>query len=87
VPGEQAARVELVTRADCHLCDVAKAGLQERGIAFTERDVDADPALFDAYTDTVPVVLVDGKQVSWGRVDLDRVEKAARSPKGRWKPW
>ena len=83
---EQATRVEVITRADCHLCDVTKADLTRLGIPFVERDVDADPALHEEHSDYVPVVLVDGRQVAWGRVDPDKVVRAVRR-RGRWRPW
>ncbi|HVU72152.1 MAG TPA: glutaredoxin family protein [Mycobacteriales bacterium] len=72
------ARVEVITRVDCHLCDVTKADLTRLGIPFVERDVDADPVLRDEHGDYVPVVLVDGRQVAWGRVDPEKVARAVR---------
>lgn len=61
-------RVRLVTRAGCHLCDdarpVVSALAREAGTGVLELDVDDDDALFERYSDLVPVVLVDGVEVS-----------------------
>jgi len=60
--------VDLVTRAGCHLCDEALAGLRELGIEPILRDVDRDPELFARFDFRVPVVLVDGRVVGEGQV-------------------
>ena len=67
------ARVTLYTRVDCHLCDDAKAVLEdvrrERPFELTTVDVDTDPALVEAYGLEVPVILVDGRKAFKYRVD------------------
>jgi glutaredoxin len=69
------ARVTLYTRVDCHLCDDAKAVLEdvrrERPFELTTVDVDTDPALFEAYGLEVPVILVDGRKAFKYRVDAE----------------
>src|SRR5207302_6079326 len=60
--------VDLVTRAGCHLCDEALAGLRELGIEPRLRDVDGDPELFTQFDFRVPVVLVGGRVVGEGQV-------------------
>ena len=55
----------------------------ETGTSWVERDVDEDPELLAAYSDQVPVVLVDGEQHDFWRVDEHRL-RAALSPGGRW---
>ena len=73
-------RVVLMTRAGCHLCDDARAVVEEvcagRGITFAVRDVDDDPQLRRRYTDLVPVVLVDGVEQARYRVDARSLERA-----------
>ena len=68
-----AIRVELYTRRGCHLCDEAKAVLlhlrAELPFALVETDVDSDFALQQAYGLLVPVIVVNGRRVSEGRVD------------------
>jgi glutaredoxin len=71
-----AARIEvtLYTRAGCHLCEEAKAQmaplLREFGAQLREVDIDADPALRDAYTNDVPVIFLGAKKAAKHRVDL-----------------
>ena len=78
------ARVRLITRAGCHLCDEARAVVvqvcAELGEAYEEVDLDAwaadDPALLRRWTDEVPVTLVDGAQHDYWRVDPARLRAA-----------
>ena len=73
-------KVELLTRAGCHLCDDARR-LMERvaapaGVPWAEIDVDGDPGLRAEYGDLVPVVLVDGKELGYGRIEEARLRRA-----------
>ncbi len=56
--------VTLYTRANCPLCDKAKAAIQASGVPvqLNEIDIDGDEALRARYNDDVPVVHVDGKE-------------------------
>jgi hypothetical protein len=72
------ARLQLLTRQGCHLCEqaattlaelAAEAGLDEP----TAVDVDADPGLQAEYGDRVPVVLLDGEEHSYFTVDVPRL--------------
>jgi glutaredoxin len=73
-------RVTLVTRTGCHLCEDAEQILRrlsaELGFAYREVDVDASQELRDEYSDRVPVVLVDGKEHGYWRVEEPRLRKA-----------
>jgi glutaredoxin len=73
-------RVTLVTRAGCHLCQEAEAVLRqlsvELGFGYEELDVGADPARRDTYSDRVPVVLIDGKEHGYWRVEEQRFRAA-----------
>ncbi len=74
-PGD--ARLTLVTRADCHLCEELQSELEAlRGRyplpAVALADVDADPQLLQRYGLKVPVLLLDGMPVCHFR--LDRAE-------------
>jgi hypothetical protein len=77
----------LLSRIGCHLCDDARAVLasvaDELGVAWDERDVDADGVLADEYGDRVPVVLLDGAEHSYWRVDEGRL-RAALAGRRRW---
>jgi hypothetical protein len=72
--------VVLVGRQGCHLCDeardVVRRVAEDVGASWTEVDVDADDRLLRAYSDQVPVVLVDGRQHDFWRVDEQRLRAA-----------
>lgn len=81
------ARVLLLTRARCHLCEQAKQVIEavcaETGTGWIEHDIDDDPELVGRYTDKVPVTFVDGRQHDFWRVDPNRLRAAlTRSPGG-----
>jgi glutaredoxin len=58
------ARVVLLVREGCHLCDEAietvRAVCGQSGVSWQVVDVDSDPRLRAEYTDHVPVTFVDG---------------------------
>ena len=70
-------RLTLITRENCHLCDVAKEALARvatrAGEAWREVDVDSDPDLQAEYWDRVPVILLDGEEHGYWRVEEDRL--------------
>lgn len=76
--------VTLVTRAGCHLCEVAGATLKrlagELGFTYAEVDVDADPDRRAEYSDRVPVILIDGREHGYWRVEEPRLRTALRKP-------
>jgi glutaredoxin len=73
-------QVTLITRSGCHLCEQAEAVLRrlrdELGYGYDERDVDTDPALRAEYSDRVPVVLIDGREHGYWRVEEPRFRQA-----------
>ncbi|WP_405778226.1 glutaredoxin family protein [Streptomyces sp. NBC_00859] len=75
--------VTLVGKPGCHLCDDARAIVAavcaEAGAAWEEKDITQDSALNEAYWEQIPVVLVDGEQHTFWRVDPDRLRHALRS--------
>ena len=72
--------VTLITRVGCHLCDDASALLQklraELGFGYDELDVDADRDRRNEYSDRVPVILIDGKEHGYWRVEEPRFRAA-----------
>jgi hypothetical protein len=77
------ARLTLLTRAYCHLCDTMRDALlpiaRAHRATVVELDVDADPALEAAYGDLVPVVLygdAGGIVLCHYRLDALRVSNA-----------
>jgi glutaredoxin len=73
-------RVTLITRAGCHLCESAEGTLRrlaaELGFGYDEVDVDGSPELRDEYSDRVPVVLLDGREHGYWRVEEKRLRTA-----------
>lgn len=73
------ARLTLITRQQCHLCDEAKEAIARvaaaTGEEWVELDVDADPRLQAEYWERVPVVLLDGKEHGYWRVEEDRLRR------------
>jgi glutaredoxin len=65
--------VTLITRAGCHLCDDASLLLRELrdelGFGYDELDVDADRDRRNEYSDRVPVILIDGNEHGYWRVE------------------
>ena len=74
------ASVVLLTRSGCTLCETAEPvvarAAAEAGVPLEVRDVDADPADRERWTDMVPVVLLDGEQHAFWRVDERRLRRA-----------
>ena len=74
------ARVTLVTRPGCHLCEVAREVVarvcDDLGETWEELDMDADPTLAARYAEEIPVTLVDGHQHDFWRVDETRLRRA-----------
>ena len=81
--------ITLITRAGCHLCQEAEATLRrmaaELGFGYRELDVDAEPERRAEYSDRVPVILLDGREHGYWRVEEDRLRRAlAGAGRRRW---
>jgi glutaredoxin len=87
-PGAGGARLEVVSRAGCHLCERTAAALvpvaEQHGADLVLLDVDADPELA-GYSDSVPVVRIDGVEIDRLMVDVTRVGRilSGESPRPR----
>lgn len=72
--------VTLIGKPGCHLCDDARAVITkvaaETGAAVSERDITQDAELYDRYWEQIPVVLVNGEQHTFWRVDEQRLRDA-----------
>jgi glutaredoxin len=73
-------RVVLITRVGCHLCETASSLLRglssELGFGYEEVDVDADRERANEYSDRVPVILIDGREHGYWRVEEARFRAA-----------
>lgn len=74
------ARVRLIGRGGCHLCDDARAVIAEvcaeTGTRWDEVSIDDDPVLADEFWERIPVVLLDGLPFDFWRVDGPRLRAA-----------
>jgi hypothetical protein len=72
-------RVVLITKADCHLCGEARDAVgrvtASLGLEWTEELVDNQPDLRERYAEEIPVVLVDGVQRDFWKIDEARLER------------
>jgi hypothetical protein len=79
----QEVRLTLIGRVDCHLCEVAKVDIarvaERAGVGWREVDVDSDPALCEEYWDRVPVILLDGREHGYWRVEEERLLRDLRA--------
>lgn len=71
----------LISKPGCHLCDDAREIILDvlkdfPEVGFEEKNMLEDQGLIDAYSEEIPVVLLDGKQHSFWRVDPERLKKA-----------
>ena len=77
------ARVTLLGKPGCHLCDEAREVVArvtaELGESFEELSILDDPALQERYWEQIPVTLVDGAPHDFWRVDERRLRDALRS--------
>jgi glutaredoxin len=80
---QRAPRVTLYSRPGCHLCEAARAVIEEvcaeRGESWTEISILDDPELLRRYGEEIPVTLVDGRQHDFWRVDPVRLRAALGS--------
>ncbi|RNL72228.1 glutaredoxin family protein [Streptomyces sp. I6] len=71
--------VTLIGKPGCHLCDDARSVVErvcaETGASFEEKDITRDEELYRAYWEQIPVVLVDGEQHTFWRVDAARLRR------------
>lgn len=73
--------LELFGKPGCHLCDDARAVLDDVLVDFpevtvVEHNILDDPELFESYQDLIPVVAVNGVQHSTWRIDPDALRRA-----------
>jgi glutaredoxin len=78
------ARIRLLSKPGCHLCDDARAAVSavcaELGESFEEVDISTDPTLVEEYGEQIPVTFVDGRRHDFWHVDPDRLRRALARP-------
>jgi glutaredoxin len=72
--------VTVVSRRGCHACEVAEADVAricaELAAPWQVTDVDGDQELRAEYGDRVPVILIDGEEHGYWKVEDDRLRAA-----------
>jgi len=72
--------IALLSRPGCHLCDDARAVIArvagELNVPWTERDITQSEQDLREYSEMVPVILIDGVQHDFWRVDERRLRRA-----------
>ena len=71
-------RVRLYARPDCHLCDEARAGIEQLrsdGLEFEleEIDIESDDELLRRFLERIPVIELEGEIVSELWLDADGI--------------
>lgn len=74
--------ITLLSRPGCHLCDDARAVIArvaaDLGVPWEERDITQSQQDLLAYSDMIPVTLIDGVQHDFWRVSEVRLRAALR---------
>ena len=83
VTGRTGHRITLLGKPGCHLCDDARSVVsrvaEDLRVPWEEQSILDDPRLLEEYGEQIPVVLIDGRQHTFWRVDEQRL-RAALSP-------
>lgn len=73
----------IISKPDCHLCDVAReivetvvADLPEDAVEVEELSILDDPALYAQWWEKIPVVLIDDRPHAHWRLSPDRLRAA-----------
>lgn len=86
-PTPAAHHVTVVTREGCHLCADAESTIArmaaELGFDWDTLDVDTSTELQDTYGDRVPVIVLDGREHGYWRVEESRLRAALEKPRDR----
>ncbi|MCB5293006.1 hypothetical protein BJQ90_02451 [Arthrobacter sp. SO3] len=79
--------VVLITKANCHLCSAARDAVdrvtKSLGIGWREQPVDDDAELRERFAEEIPVLLVDGVQRDFWKIDETRLERTLRRALGQ----
>ena len=81
---ESVTNVTIISKPDCHLCEVAREIVESvvadipggDAIEVEEVSILDDPALYEQWWEKIPVVLVDGQFHAHWRVSAERLRAA-----------
>lgn len=72
----------LIGKPGCHLCEAAEAVVAsviadfDGEITLVQRNILEDDALFEKYSEEIPVLLIDGKVHNYWHIDPERLKAA-----------
>ena len=73
-------KVTFYTKAGCHLCEDARAMLDDIAaqteFELTEIDIRSNPAIFEEYRYRIPVIIIDATTVVEGRIAYSDLARA-----------
>lgn len=73
----------LLTKPDCHLCEAARetvsAVAEDLGLDWQEKSILEDPELERRFAEEIPVVMIDGVQRDFWRIDPERLRRLLTS--------
>jgi hypothetical protein len=72
--------VTLIGKTGCHLCDDADLVVRDvlrdyDTVTLTHANLDDNPAWVEQYSDKIPVVLVQGREHTYWRVNTDELRR------------
>jgi hypothetical protein len=72
-------KLSLITKPDCHLCQDAREVVgrvaADLGLAWEERSIDDDAGLAERFAEEIPVVMIDGVQRDFWKIDESRLRR------------
>lgn len=66
----------LLSREDCHLCEVAQRELDILGVPYEVIDIDSDPVLEQRYGEMIPVVMHGDAEIAKAPIEPAQLRKA-----------
>ena len=79
-------RVTFYTKAECELCEAAKAAMRavQRQVPFeiVEVDITTDPDLYARYREEIPVAFLEGRKLFKYRCDPALLQRQLRRRRG-----
>jgi glutaredoxin len=73
-------QVTFYTKAGCHLCEEARDMLEDIAALttyeLTEIDIRGNPAIFEQYRYSIPVIIINGETTIEGRIEFRDLAKA-----------
>jgi glutaredoxin len=79
---DNAVRIQLYGKRDCHLCDLAKGVLyrvkKEFPFDLREIDIESSRDLYREFKDRIPVVFINGKETFMYKINEKRLRRILR---------